>query len=117
LIRKWGRSGALKIPDDSIVHAQLVGKEPQIISDTEENRFYAINALRYVTLAFEKVPVLCPPLKIPSSFWIFLPPIGLVSFPPFITIQLKLLILPLRLTPVNLCLPFESFERMVGASP
>jgi hypothetical protein len=57
LIKRWGKNGALKIPDDSIVHAQLVGKEPQNITGPQENQLYAINALRYVALAFDKIPI------------------------------------------------------------
>lgn len=57
LIKKWGRNGALKIPDDSVVHAQLVGKEPQNITGPQEDQFYAINALRYVALAFDKIAI------------------------------------------------------------
>lgn len=57
LIRKWGKSGALKIPEDSIIYAQLMGKEPPVFGENQQDQFYAVNALRYVATSFTQVPI------------------------------------------------------------
>ena len=56
LIRKWGKNGALKIPEDSILHQHLVNPIPEGIPESTKHSLYPINALRYVAMAFEKIP-------------------------------------------------------------
>ena len=54
LIRGWGKNGALKIPEDSILHQQNTGLER--IPEGPKHELYRVNALLYVAMAFEKIP-------------------------------------------------------------
>ena len=56
LIRKWGKNGALKIPEDSILYQHMVNPSPERIPESTKHSLYPINALRYVAMAFEKIP-------------------------------------------------------------
>ena len=55
LIRRWGKNGALKIPEDSILYKSMINPAPEKYLASEEPSLYPINALRYVALAFEKI--------------------------------------------------------------
>jgi hypothetical protein len=56
LIRKWGKNGALKIPEDSILYQHMINPSPERIPESTKHSLYPINALRYVAMAFEKIP-------------------------------------------------------------
>lgn len=58
LIRKWGKDGALKIPEDSILYKSMINPAPETVSGGKGFHLYPINALRYVALSFEKIPPL-----------------------------------------------------------
>jgi len=58
LIRKWGKDGALKIPEDSILYKSMINPAPERIPEAKGFHLYPINALRYVALSFGKVPTL-----------------------------------------------------------
>ena len=55
LIRRWGKNGALKIPEDSILYKSMVNPAPEKNLPGEDPSLYPVNALRYVALAFEKI--------------------------------------------------------------
>ncbi len=56
LIRKWGKNGALKIPEDSNLYKHMINPSSERIPEGKKYSFYSINALRYVVMAFEKIP-------------------------------------------------------------
>ena len=58
LIRKWGKDGALKIPEDSILYKSMINPAPERVPEAKGFHLYPINALRYVALSFGKVPTL-----------------------------------------------------------
>jgi len=54
LITDWLRTGRLVLPEQSIVREQLKQVSKQDLDESPENKFYAINGLRFVVAAFHK---------------------------------------------------------------
>jgi hypothetical protein len=54
LAREWGEDAALEIPQGTILRAQLSGISSEDLAQGVEERFYAINALRYIAASVEK---------------------------------------------------------------
>lgn len=54
LIKDWWRIGRLVLPEQSIVKEQLKQASKQDLDESPENKFYAINGLRFAIAAFQK---------------------------------------------------------------
>ena len=54
LIKDWWRTGRLVLPEQSIVREQLKRIFKQELNDKPEDKFYAINGLRFAVAAFHK---------------------------------------------------------------
>ncbi len=54
LINDWLRTGSLILPEQSIVREQLKRISKQELADKPEDKFYAINGLRFAVAAFHK---------------------------------------------------------------
>lgn len=52
LIKDWLRTGRLVLPEQSIVREQLKRISKQELNDKPEDKFYAINGLRFAVAAF-----------------------------------------------------------------
>jgi hypothetical protein len=54
LINDWLKTCRLELPEHSIARQQLKRISKQELDDKPENKFYAINGLRYAVAAFHK---------------------------------------------------------------
>ena len=56
LAREWAADDALEVPEGTTLRAQLSEISSENLDSGVEERFYAINALRYIIASVEKSP-------------------------------------------------------------